>query len=131
MNRKFKKLLISSVYPMLFLLALVGASYFTANQFGLFNEIDPNAGKVPTYVSRAPISAYTQVKKEHLDIVYLPRVPEVAITDAKGIIGRVLSRDKSAGYVFTEGDFLPQGTKPGLVAGIPPGKRAFTCAVVF
>src|SRR5262249_22243368 len=36
----------------------------------------------------------------------------------------VLDHDKNPGYVFTEGDFLPKGTREGLVAGIPAGKRA-------
>jgi Flp pilus assembly protein CpaB len=40
------------------------------------------------------------------------------------IIGRVMDHDKPAGYVFTEDDFLPKGTRAGLTAGIPAGKRA-------
>jgi Flp pilus assembly protein CpaB len=40
------------------------------------------------------------------------------------IMGRVLDHDKQPGYVFTENDFLPKGTREGIVAGIPPGKRA-------
>jgi hypothetical protein len=40
------------------------------------------------------------------------------------IWGRVLDHDKQPGYVFTERDFLPRGTREGLVAGIPAGKRA-------
>jgi Flp pilus assembly protein CpaB len=40
------------------------------------------------------------------------------------VIGRVLAHDKNPGYVFTEADFLPKGTREGVVAGIPAGKRA-------
>ncbi|MCI0455561.1 MAG: RcpC/CpaB family pilus assembly protein [Gemmataceae bacterium] len=40
------------------------------------------------------------------------------------ILGRVVKRDKSAGYVFTEEDFHPRGTRPGQSAGVPPGMRA-------
>jgi hypothetical protein len=40
------------------------------------------------------------------------------------IWGRVLDHDKPAGFVFTERDFLPRGTREGIVAGIPAGKRA-------
>ena len=40
------------------------------------------------------------------------------------MIGRVLKHGKPAGYVFTENDFFPKGTRPGPTAGIPPGKRA-------
>jgi Flp pilus assembly protein CpaB len=45
------------------------------------------------------------------------------------IIGRVMKRNKRPGFVFTEADFLPKGTRPGLVAGIPPGKRAMRIEV--
>jgi len=45
------------------------------------------------------------------------------------LIGRVLRRDKKPGYVFTERDFLPVGTRPGFSAGIPPGKRALRVEV--
>ncbi|MEM9378750.1 MAG: hypothetical protein AAGB93_02295 [Planctomycetota bacterium] len=48
---------------------------------------------------------------------------------ASEIVGRVLARVKSPGYVFTENDFLPKGTRPGLAGGIPPGKRAFRIEV--
>ncbi|MGC4085257.1 MAG: hypothetical protein QM736_24840 [Vicinamibacterales bacterium] len=40
------------------------------------------------------------------------------------VIGRVLDHDKPAGFVFTAADFLPKGTREGIVAGIPAGKRA-------
>jgi len=46
------------------------------------------------------------------------------LTDAGEIIGRVMRRTKSPGYVFTEADFYPKGTRPGIAAGVPPGKRA-------
>jgi Flp pilus assembly protein CpaB len=42
------------------------------------------------------------------------------------ILQRVMAHEKAPGFVFTERDFLPKGTLPGLVAGIPPGKRALT-----
>jgi Flp pilus assembly protein CpaB len=45
------------------------------------------------------------------------------------LIGRVLKKDKAAGYAFRESEFLPEGTRPGLVAGIPPGKRAIALDV--
>jgi hypothetical protein len=48
---------------------------------------------------------------------------EGVITDLSQILGRVLARDKRVGYVFTERDFLPEGTRPGVTAGIPEGKR--------
>jgi hypothetical protein len=46
------------------------------------------------------------------------------ITNIADVIGRVLDHDKEPGYVFTEADFLPPGTREGITAGIPAGKRA-------
>jgi Flp pilus assembly protein CpaB len=82
-----------------------------------------------------PLEAYSQVQGPDLFVanrqawaeVPLPRerVAEAGIlTDRKDIIGRVLRKDKAAGRVFTEDDFYPEGTRPGLTAGIPPGMRA-------
>jgi membrane-associated protease RseP (regulator of RpoE activity) len=42
------------------------------------------------------------------------------------VTGRVLDRDKTAGTAFRETDFLPDETREGLVAGIPPGMRGLT-----
>ena len=42
------------------------------------------------------------------------------------ILGRVTAREKPAAYVFTEADFLPEGTRPGVAGGTPEGKRAIT-----
>lgn len=47
-----------------------------------------------------------------------------AFTNVGQIIGRVLDHDKAPGYVFTERDFLPEGSRAGLVGGVPPGRRA-------
>jgi hypothetical protein len=48
------------------------------------------------------------------------------VVDSKTVVGRVLARDKSRGQFFSEDDFLPRGTAPGLAGGIPPDKRALT-----
>ncbi len=92
------------------------------------------AGTVPVPVAATTIKAYSKVTRDHLidvknqeiAVVYLPKSalrPEM-ITDLAAILGRVVGHDKAPGYVFTEADFLPKGTRPGLVAGIPAGKRA-------
>jgi Flp pilus assembly protein CpaB len=52
------------------------------------------------------------------------------VVDPAKIIGRVVSADKGPLFSFTENDFMPAGTRPGLVAGIPPGKRSLTLASV-
>jgi Flp pilus assembly protein CpaB len=59
-------------------------------------------------------------------VVYLPpgAVTKEMLTRLPEVIGRVLNHDKAPGYVFTDADFMPDGTREGLVAGIPAGKRA-------
>ena len=91
-------------------------------------------GKTPVPLSAVAIPAYTQLTRDHfwdarnnrLAVAYLDKqqVGDVIITRFDQLIGRVLDHDKPAGYVFTESDLLPPGTRPGLVAGIPPGMRA-------
>ncbi len=48
------------------------------------------------------------------------------VADPAKIIGRVINYDKGPLFSFTENDFMPVGTRAGLVAGIPPGKRSLT-----
>lgn len=91
-------------------------------------------GLVPVPVAARPIPAYSRIVRDHfwnpqaqrLAVVYLPpaTVTPDMIVRLGDILGRVLDHDKPAGFVFTESDFLPKGTREGLVAGIPPGKRA-------
>lgn len=103
---------------------------------GLFsNSAGPQMriGQVAVPMSARVIPSYTQVSRNDLfdpkgkpTVVYLNRrelSPRI-LTSAHQIIGRVLKDEKPPGYVFTEDDFLPKGTRPGLVAGIPAGKRA-------
>jgi Flp pilus assembly protein CpaB len=87
---------------------------------------------VPVAAARLP--AYTELQLEHLvdpqtgalAAVYLPEgsILESTIVRPDALLGRVLAAEKPPGRVFTEDDFLPPGTRPGLVAGIPPGMRA-------
>lgn len=97
----------------------------------------PPPGTIALPLVRAPIEAYTAVSREHYfdmatgtpSVIRLPKdsVSERMVTMddvANGRLnGRVLKRDKRAGYVFTWDDFLPEGSRSGIVAGIPPGKR--------
>jgi hypothetical protein len=92
------------------------------------------AGLIAVPSPAALIPAYTKVNRDHfwdptnrqLVYVYLPpaAVTKEMLVDFRDIFGRVLSHDKAPGFVFTESDFLPRGTREGLVAGIPSGKRA-------
>ena len=91
-------------------------------------------GTVAVPAAAVAIPTYTRVRLEHLidpglgDLraVYLPEgsvLPETFV-EAKDIIGRVLATDKIPGQLFSQQDFFPPGTREGIVAGIPPGKRA-------
>jgi Flp pilus assembly protein CpaB len=56
-------------------------------------------------------------------------MPEIAshgnfLLTVDKIMGRVVKRDHPAGTAFREEDFYPPGTQAGMVAGVPPGKRA-------
>lgn len=92
------------------------------------------SGLVRVPRSARTIPAYAAVLREDLwdaqqgtvSAVYLrpEDVTEEMITDLGSVLGRVLKREKPPGYVFTESDFFPHGTRPGPTAGIPPGKRA-------
>lgn len=87
---------------------------------------------VPTVALRVP--AYTRLTRDHIwdvrnsrpAVVYLPpgAVTKEMLVNVPDLIGRVLAHDKSPGYVFTDADFLPRGTREGITAGIPAGQRA-------
>ena len=92
------------------------------------------AGLVPVPTPARAIPAYTKVTRDHfwdprtqqLSYVYLPpqAVTRDMLVKLSDVLGRVLDHDKQPGYVFTESDFLAKGTREGVVAGIPAGKRA-------
>jgi Flp pilus assembly protein CpaB len=92
------------------------------------------AGTIAVPVAAIDIPAYTRVRLDHLidprtgdlQAVYLPEgsILEETLVDPRELIGRVLAADKRPGQVFSETDFFPPGTREGIVAGIPAGKRA-------
>jgi len=94
----------------------------------------PPEGKIAVPISPRKLPAY---RKLTLDDLVSPRTGRVAalyfepeqvreemLTDLTKIVGRVLQRTKPAGFAFTERDFAPEGTRAGLSAGVPPGRRA-------
>jgi len=91
-------------------------------------------GSVAIPVLATELPAYTQLQLEHLvdprtgalAVIYLPEdsILDSTILDPSELVGRVLAGPKQPFRVFAKGDVLPPGTRPGLVAGIPPGKRA-------
>src|SRR5262249_44357803 len=128
--------------PMIALAAVIGIAVVVEALWGLglldlsrFRSTEPStAGLVAVPTPARTIRAYTRVTRDHLWdtarnrlwVVYLPprAVPREMLVGISAVIGRVLDHDKTPGYVFPEGDFLPKGTREGLVAGIPAGKRA-------
>jgi hypothetical protein len=91
-------------------------------------------GLVAIPISARAIPLHTKVTRDDLfdaktatlKVVHLPpdQVRPTMLTRLEDILGRVLRRDKTAGYAFTEDDFYPRGTRPGQSAGVPPGMRA-------
>jgi len=91
-------------------------------------------GMVGVPVATLDLPSYTEIRLEHLldpstgrlAAVYLPEesILGSTIVDPRDLVGRVLARPKSASRVFREADLMPVGTRPGIVAGIPAGKRA-------
>jgi len=128
--------------PLIALAVIVSAAVILEVLWGLglldlsrFRSTEPStAGLIAVPTPGRPIPAYAKVNRDHLwdakknrlAVVYLPprAVTSEMIVGIPDIIGRVLGREKAPGYVFTEADFLPSGTREGLVAGIPAGKRA-------
>jgi hypothetical protein len=92
------------------------------------------AGLVPVPVPARALRNYSRItrddfwdaKNNRLTLLYLPpnAVTKEMLTQLSDIIGRVLNHEKPPGFVFTDADFFPRGTREGVVAGIPSGKRA-------
>ncbi|MFT7464059.1 MAG: hypothetical protein ACI9EF_002408 [Pseudohongiellaceae bacterium] len=108
---------------------------FVLQVFGDPEEPVSHEGLIAVPMSARRIAAYSQVRREDIwdvetsspKVAWLPAATIEAAgieSSLQSVIGRVLAGEKSMGYVFTAGDFLPEGTRPGLVAGIPMGKRA-------
>lgn len=99
-----------------------------------FSRGPSREGLVAVPVSAQSIPAYTRLTRDHVwdaqhqrvAVVYLrpEAITDDMLTQVSQIFGRVLDRDKAAGFVFTTRDLAPEGTRPGLVGGIPAGKRA-------
>jgi Flp pilus assembly protein CpaB len=112
----------------IFLLIAGLATYFSLKVIKENKKKAEHKGKIAVPSSYVDIPAYTKITREYLDFIYLDpkKLPKNVITDLKSVLGRVLNDGKKKGYVFTEDDFLPEGTRQGIVGAIAPGKRAFT-----
>lgn len=134
-----------AAFSLAFLLLAAGGTIAGLFYFGILRlpqaeqskaaKKEPPPGTVAVPLAVRPLKAFSVITREDLfdpktnamKVIHLP-TEEVArrgiITSFNDLLGRVVNRDKSTGYSFTEKDLLPQGTRSGLVAGIPPGKRA-------
>ena len=94
-------------------------------------------GRVPVPKSLTSLNAFDKVQRENVynlalgddSYFWLPQQQVEAhpewITSVDQIVGRVLARDKRADFVFSEKDFLPEGSRTGIAGGIPRGKQGF------
>ena len=123
--------------PMVVSIVVIVALLMAVAVVGLpkFGSSEPStAGLIAVPTAAVQIPAHTRIQRDHLwdrahtrlAVIYLPprAVTKEMLLNFSDIIGRVLDGNKEPGYVFTESDFLPRGTREGLVAGIPAGKRA-------
>lgn len=89
---------------------------------------------VPLILAARPLSALSKVTQEDLTDPKTGRLSVIWVApgevDSKwlqlpsDVLGRVLARDKTAGQLFTDDDFLPEGTREGVAGGVPAGKMA-------
>ena len=100
----------------------------------------PAEGKVRVFTSGREIPAYAKVGRDdlfdaarglwsYMDVSESVVEQGGILLSVRDIVGRVMARKKAPGYAFTEDDFLPIGTRPGVSAGVPAGKRAMRIEV--
>lgn len=117
--------------------------YAAASYFGWFKPVPVAAAKpsregmIAVPRSLVNLKAYEQVQREDIydrakgdeSYFWLPKAQVEANPDwilrVNDVVGRVLAKDKRADFVFSEKDFLPKGSRTGLVAGVPEGKQGF------
>lgn len=140
----------SSTLPKLLISILVVAGlgvlvYGVANQMGwLSSESRPNQAAKPSREGKVAIprtlfalKAFEKVRREDVfdrelddeSFFWLPKStveknPEW-VTSLDQIINRVMARDKGKDFVFKKSDFLPEGSRTGIIAGVPAGKQGF------
>lgn len=124
-------------------IALGFTGYFAARAAGLFghdhqhSERPSREGRIAVPKSLANLNAFEKVTREDVydrqlgddSYFWLPKAQVDAhpewITSIDQVVGRVMARDKRADFVFKESDFLPEGSRTGLIGGVPAGKQGF------
>lgn len=92
------------------------------------------ASKVPTapvVVAAKDIDAAYALRGEQLSVVQWPQTscPKGGFGSVEEVVGRVATLPMSAGEPILEPKLAPQGTPAGMVALVPPDKRAMTVKV--
>ncbi|QDU16203.1 hypothetical protein CA11_40320 [Gimesia maris] len=113
---------------------LFATGFFTAEKKSISRE-----GQIAFPALSRPVRAYDAITRadlinpqtRQLNVIWLPKeqAGSAILRDLSQIVGRVVSRDKKTGFALSERDFLTKGTRPGVSAGIPPGKRSLTVSV--
>jgi len=127
---------VKGVFAGLLVAAGVVATLALSGHLPFWRRPIDHTGMIPVPICARTIPPYTRVTREFLvnpatgemaNYWFHPdKLPKGVITDVQSILGRVTARQKDVAYVFSENNFLPEGTRPGMVAGVPPGKRAMT-----
>ena len=127
---------VKGVFAGLLVAAGVVATLALSGHLPFWRRPIDHTGMIPVPICARTIPPYTRVTREFLvnpatgemaQYWFHPdKLPKGVITDVHSILGRVTARQKDVAYVFSEDNFLPEGTRPGMVAGVPPGKRAMT-----
>ncbi|TVQ63005.1 MAG: hypothetical protein EA379_04710 [Phycisphaerales bacterium] len=96
-------------------------------------RVELREGQAYAIVTRRPIQAYEALTIEHFHdregrlfrVAVTPdSFPSPPFNDVVSMIGRVSATDIPAGRAIHDGLLMPAGTRPGVVAAVPPGKRA-------
>ena len=127
------------VIGIVFLMGMAGAGLWAAGVFDSASAATVSRkGQIACPALAREVATYEKISRQdlinpqtgQLNVMWLPEsAGKSALRDVSQIMGRVLSRDKSAGSVLTEADFFPRGTRPGIAAGVPPGKVAMSVPV--
>jgi len=124
------------------LAGLGGAGYGIANYYGLFEAPEKvveksRKGMIAVPKSLVALKAFDKIEREDVydrtladdSYFWLPKEQVDAhpewVTRVEQVIGRVMARDKRAEFVFSDKDFLPEGSRTGLSGGVPEGKQGF------
>lgn len=131
-----------TILTVLFLLLLVGGgtgATLWATGFFDAKAAPSREGQIAFPALVRPVKAYEAITRDdllhpetrQLNVTWLPenQTNPAMLRDLKLIVGRVVRRDKQAGSVLTERDTFPEGTRPGVTAGVPTGKRSVSITV--